>query len=142
MAFEEKQTWAYLVITVTSYLIYLVTILGRLGDAEPTDVVYVETFLWTIGGAIIAAVVARLVLVATAPEEVGEPDERDRAIYHRSEYIGQSLVVVGGVAALAMSLWEVPHFWIANAVYLCFTLAAVLGGIARIVAYRSGFQSW
>ena len=37
---------------------------------------------------------------------------------------------------------EVGHFWIANAVYLCFVLSAVLGSVAKIVAYRRGFQPW
>jgi hypothetical protein len=37
---------------------------------------------------------------------------------------------------------EVPHFWIANAVYLAFTLSAILGSVARIFAYRRGFQPW
>jgi hypothetical protein len=70
--------------------------------------------------------------------------DRTRAASHRTglRTIGQSSVVVGGVAALGMALAQWGHFWIANVIYLCFVLSAVVGSIAKIVAYRRGFQSW
>jgi hypothetical protein len=39
-------------------------------------------------------------------------------------------------------LLEVDYFWIANVLYLCFTLSAVLSSIAKIFAYRRGFHPW
>jgi hypothetical protein len=33
-------------------------------------------------------------------------------------------------------------FWIANVVYLAFVLSASPGSIAKIIAYRRGFQTW
>jgi hypothetical protein len=45
-------------------------------------------------------------------------------------------------AALAMSLAELDHFWIANVIYLAFVLSAIIGSVAKIFAYRRGFQSW
>ena len=38
--------------------------------------------------------------------------------------------------------FEEKRAWIANVIYLCFTLSAVVGSVAKIVAYRRGFQSW
>jgi len=66
----------------------------------------------------------------------------DREIYRFGEYIGQSFVVIGGVAALLMAMAEWDHFWIANVIYLTFVLSAMLGSVAKIVAYRRGFQPW
>lgn len=143
MAFEEKRTWAYLLVTIASYAVYLVIVLGRLDAAsDVTAVPYAEVLLWCIGAGVIAAVVIHVGLTVASPDEADKPDERDRAIYHRTEYIGQSLTVLGGVGAMVLALLEVPHFWIANALYLAFALSAVLGSVARIVAYRKGFSSW
>ena len=41
-----------------------------------------------------------------------------------------------------MSMAELNHFWIANAIYLAFGLSSLLGSAAKIVAYRRGFQPW
>lgn len=49
---------------------------------------------------------------------------------------------MGGVAALLMAMAEWDHFWIANVIYLAFVLSAMLGSVAKIVAYRRGFQPW
>jgi hypothetical protein len=46
------------------------------------------------------------------------------------------------VAALLMAMAEWDHFWIANVIYLAFVLSAILGSVAKIVAYRRGFQPW
>lgn len=46
--------------------------------------------------------------------------------------------LIGTVLAMAM----LEFFWIANTVYLAFFLSAVVGGIAKLVAYRRGFQQW
>ena len=72
----------------------------------------------------------------------GQKDQRDREIHRFGEYIGQSFVVIGGVAALVLAMAEADHFWIANAIYLAFVLSSVLGCAAKIVAYRRGFQPW
>lgn len=69
-------------------------------------------------------------------------DERDREINRSGEYIGQSLVAIGGVAALGMSMAELSHFCIANSIYLAFMLSALLGSAVKVVAYRRGLQSW
>jgi hypothetical protein len=41
-----------------------------------------------------------------------------------------------------MAMAELPHFWIANVIYLGFVLSAVLGSTLKIVAYRRGLPGW
>ncbi|NKX52001.1 hypothetical protein HER39_15790, partial [Arthrobacter deserti] len=65
-----------------------------------------------------------------------------REIYRFGEYTGQSFLVIGGIAALLMAMAELPHFWIANAVYLAFVLSADLASVAKVVAYRRGLPAW
>jgi cell division protein FtsW (lipid II flippase) len=142
VAFEEKRAWIMLVTSVVGYLVYLVLVAGQLGDRPVDDVAYIGALLWTIGGAIVVNILANMALGIVAREDAGKRDERDREIGRFGEYIGQSFVVIGGLAALIMAMLELDHFWIANAVYLCFALSSVLGSIAKVFAYRRGFQQW
>ena len=142
MAFEEKRAWVMVLVTVAAYATYVVVVLGRAGSAPLTEAAYAAPLLWSIGGAIGASILLHIALSTASPDGAGEKDQRDREIRRLGEYIGQSFLVVGGVAALGMALAEWDSFWIAYAIYLGFVLSAVLGSIVKIVAYRRGFQSW
>lgn len=141
MAFEEKRAWIMLVVSVCAYAVYAVIILGRASGASLTEVPYAATLLWSVGAAIVISIVLNIV-VSIASGGPAKKDQRDREIGRLGDYIGQSFVVIGGVTALLMALAKMPYFWIANAVYLAFVLSAVLGSIAKIFAYRRGFQTW
>ncbi|RSM41466.1 hypothetical protein DMA12_24410 [Amycolatopsis balhimycina DSM 5908] len=137
---EEKRAWILGVAAIVSYAAYLVVILGRAGERPLAEVPYVATLLWTVGASIVASIV--LSILAAVISKDGGKDQRDREIGRFGEYVGHSFVVIGAVAALLLAMARAPHFWIANAVYLAFTLSAILGSIARIFAYRRGFQPW
>ncbi|UZX01676.1 hypothetical protein F8G81_02830 [Arthrobacter sp. CDRTa11] len=142
MSYEEKSAWIMGVVAVGSYGIYLAIILGQARTTPLTDVAYVSPLLWTVGASILVSIALHAVMGISAPREAGRKDQRDREIYRFGEYIGQSFVVIGGVAALLMAMAELDHFWIANVIYLMFVLSAILGAVAKIVAYRRGFQPW
>jgi hypothetical protein len=142
VALEEKHAWIMAVVTVASYAAYLIIILGRADQTPLTEVSYASTLLWTIGAAIAASIVLHIVVDTASPKDAHRKDQRDREIGRFGEHVGQSFVVIGGVAALGMSMAELNHFWIANAIYLAFALSAVLGSVTKIFAYRRGFQPW
>ncbi|MET8679605.1 hypothetical protein ABZW18_19040 [Streptomyces sp. NPDC004647] len=142
MTYEEKRAWIMAVVSVGAYAAYLSIVLGRADHTPLTEVSYVSTLLWTIGAAIAAAIVLNIVVAIASPEGANKKDQRDREIGRFGEYVGHSFVVIGGVTALGMSMAELNHFWIANAIYVAFVLSAILGSVARIFAYRRGFQSW
>ncbi|MFI2346511.1 hypothetical protein ACH492_05500 [Streptomyces sp. NPDC019443] len=142
MPYEEKSAWVMGVLAVGTYTGYLVVILGRAGDTPLVDVPYVAALLWALGVSIAASIVLHMLIGMFWSKDTYKKDQRDREINRFGEHIGQSFVVIGGVAALGMSMAELDHFWIANAVYLAFVLSAILGSTAKIVAYRRGFQSW
>lgn len=142
MAFEEKRAWIMALVAVAGYAAYALVVLGR-ADGDPlADVSYAGPLLTTVAAAIVASIALNILVSIVSPEGANEKDQRDREIHRRGEYIGQSFVIVGGVAALAMALANWDQFWIANVIYLCFVLSAVVGSVAKIVAYRRGFQSW
>ncbi|RSN10890.1 hypothetical protein DMC63_31080 [Streptomyces sp. WAC 05977] len=142
VAMEEKRAWIMVAVTVFGYAAYLIVVLRRAGSGPLVDIPYVAPLLWTIGAAIVASIVLNVAAAITSPRDAGRKDQRDREIGRFGEYIGQSFVVIGGVAALVMAMAELDHFWIANTVYLAFVLSSLLGSIAKIAAYRWGFQAW
>lgn len=142
MSFEEKSAWIMGAVAAGSYAVYLAIVLGLAGTMSLADIPYIAPLLWTIGASIGVSIALHALTGIFSPREVGKKDQRDREIYRFGEYIGQSFVVVGGVAALLMAMAETDHFWIANVIYLTFVLSAILGSVAKIVAYRRGFQPW
>ncbi|MFI9273292.1 hypothetical protein ACIGXM_21605 [Kitasatospora sp. NPDC052896] len=142
MAFEEKRAWITVLVTITSYAAYLAVVLGRPGSVPLARTPYASALVWTVGAAIAAAIVLHVVVAARSPEGAEAKDQRDREIHRFGTYIGQSFVVVGGVAGLVLAMAGLGQFWIANAIYLAFVLSALLGSAAKIVAYRLGFCPW
>ena len=139
MALEERRSWAFLVVAVVAYGVYLATVLAGAASAPLVDVDYVPAMLLSIGSAIVAGIVLGIVLGIFTPRRDQPKDVRDRDIAQLGDRVGQSFLVVGGVAALLLAITEAPYFYIANVVYLCFVLSAVLGSVTRVVVYRRGF---
>lgn len=141
MSFEEKSAWIMGVLAVGSYAAYVIIVLGGAESAPLTQVPYVAPMLWTIGASIGVSIVLHILIRMASPKNAGK-DQRDKEIYRFGEYIGQSFVIIGAVAALIMAMATLDYFWIANVIYLAFVLSAVLGSVAKIIAYRRGFQPW
>ncbi|MCG2622463.1 hypothetical protein LVY72_11115 [Arthrobacter sp. I2-34] len=142
MGAEERSTWIMLAVAVGGYATYLAVVLGQAAGTPLAEVPYVAAMLWTIGGAILVSIVLNILAGIVLRDGAGKKDQRDREIYRFGEYTGQAFLVIGGVAALVMAMAEVPHFWIANTIYLAFVLSAVLGSVAKLVAYRRGLPAW
>ena len=143
MSYEEKGTWVYLVIAVVGYTVYLSLLLPQLiGGVPVADVDYVPIMLWTIGGAIVAGIVLRILVEIVFPSESTRGDVRDKEIDRLGTRVGSSFVVIGALGALVLAMLEADWFWIANVIYLCFVLSALLESITRLVAYRRGVPTW
>ena len=141
MSYEEKAAWVQGIVAVLGYGVYLAIILSRVGGGALVDVPYVDAMLWTIGAGIVAGIIGGI-FVAIGSRGRTQKDQRDRQIYRRGEYAGQSFVVIGALGALILAMIEADWFWIANLVYLCFVLSAILGWIFKSVAYRRGLPEW
>ena len=66
--------------------------------------------------------------------------QRDREIEHFGDRVGQSFLTIGGIAALILAMVDAAHFWIGVTLFTGFFLSAFVGGLARLGAYRAGFQ--
>ncbi len=139
---DEKQAWIMVVVSVLTYGIYLVIVLGRLADTGIAQVSYQWVLVWCVVASIVVSIVFSIAVSVANPKDAGKRDQRDREIGRFGDYVGQSFLVLGAVTALLLTLTEAAYFWIANAIYLGFTLSAVFGSVAKIFAYRKGFQQW
>ncbi len=117
-------------------------VLSRADGRPLPDVPYAAALLWTVGGAIAASIVAEIALGIVDPSASRARDVRDREIGRLGDHTGHAFVVIGAVAAMLMAMAEWDRFWIANVVYLCFLLSAVLSGISKILMYRGSFPQW
>jgi hypothetical protein len=142
VALEEKRAWIMALVTACTYAVYLAIVLSRAGGGPLAEVPYAATLLWTVGTAIVVTIVLSIAAEVVTPKESRKKDQRDREIERFGEYVGQSFTAIGGVAVLVMALAEVAHFWIANVIYLAFALSALVASVAKIFAYRRGFQQW
>jgi hypothetical protein len=142
MTLEERRAWIYGAVTTIAYAVYAVIVGGRMLDAPIAEVAYVETLLWTIGGAIVGNVVLQMFFGGVLLQGKTHTDQRDRQIGRFGDYVGQWFLVIGGVGGLVMSIVELHYFWISNAIYLGFVLSAILSSIAKVFAYRRGFHPW
>ena len=142
MTFVEKRAWIRLATAVLGYAAYAVIIVGRLDGRPLHTVPYAGALLWTVGGAIVASIVAEIAMSIVNPRASRVTDERDREIGRLGELTGQAFVVIGAVAAMLMAMAGWDRFWIANVIYLCFVLSAVLGGITKVVVYRRSVPQW
>ncbi|WP_245656071.1 hypothetical protein [Microtetraspora fusca] len=142
MTHEEKRAWIRLVVAVLSYAAYVGVILNRAGGGPVPAVPYAAALLWSVGGSITASIVAEIGMAIVNPGASRAKDVRDREIGRLGDYTGQSFVIIGAVAAMLMAMAGWDRFWIANVVYLCFVLSAVLGTTTKIVLYRRSFPQW
>lgn len=139
---EEKRAWIGLVVAVLGYGAYAGIVMSRVDGRPLIEVPYVSALLWTVGAGIVAAIVAEVAMAALNPGASRVKDARDREIGRLGDYIGQSCVVLGAIAAMLMAMAGWDHFWIANVIYLGFSLSAILGGITKVVVYRTGVPEW
>ncbi|GAA4911059.1 hypothetical protein GCM10023405_36810 [Streptomonospora salina] len=132
MSLEEKRVWSYAAVALAVAAVYFAVILARLPGAEAGELSYVRPMLVAIGAGIVLNMLA-------APRSTEPWDERDARIRRRGEHIGFYVLAGGTAAALALTLAQSAHFWIANTLYLTFVLNALTSSAAKIAAYRRGF---
>ena len=150
MTFEEKVTWVSAMVFAIVPAVYFTRVLGQLATVPATDIAYQRPMLIAIGISVILTVVGSILtgigsgITAEIRErgssgDIGRSDERDKEINRRGELIGYYVSSVGVVGAMALTMLEYPYFWIANALYLGFVIAALVSAAVKIVAYRRGF---
>ncbi|OJU42384.1 MAG: hypothetical protein BGN97_07655 [Microbacterium sp. 69-10] len=134
MVFHERAAWAGLIAAVVTVGVYI-WLLPR-ADA------WVGPMLWAIGTGIAVSILITILWGIAAGirdrEAATASDLRDRDISRyggRAEYV---VLVIAGLVVIVLCALGAEGFWVANAMFAGFVLAAVIGGLARVIAYRRG----
>jgi hypothetical protein len=138
MSYEEKGQWVYLVAIAGTLGAYVVIAVRQAAAGPLTDWDYAPTLLLAIGIGIALCIVGRMVIEIAKPSETYATDARDRDIGRFGEYVSGTVLGVGMVVPFGLALGEFDYFWIANAMYFAFALAALVGTAVKVVAYRRG----
>lgn len=142
MTYDEKTTWAQLLVAVGITVAYLAILLGKADGGPIVEVSYQSTMLWMIGIGIVASILLSILFSILSGERQFRRDARDREISAFGTRMGQAWIVIGALAAMLMAMAEWDWFWIANTVFFCFLLSAMFEGVAKVVAYRRGVPQW
>jgi len=142
MVYEERNAWSGLLVGAVVITAYVIIVLQRASERPVTEVDWLPPMLWTIGIGIVATIAISIVwgIVAGAndPDGVGRSDVRDRDISRMGSRVEQSFVVIAGLGVIALCAVGADVFWIANTMFAGFAVSAMVGSIARVVAYRRG----
>jgi hypothetical protein len=139
MSYEERGQWVYVIVTVVTYAAYVVLVVVAAGGRPLIEVDYLPILLWMIAAAVVASIIGRILAAIVWQGEGHETDVRDRDIDRRGEYIGGLVLGIGMVVPFILTVIEVDYFWIANAMYLVFALAAIVSAAMKLIFYRRGF---
>jgi len=142
VVYEERNAWAGLIVGVLVIGGYIVAVLQQTATTPATEVDWLPPMLWAIGLGIVATIVLSIVwgIIAGAkdPDGVGKSDVRDRDISRMGSRVEQAFVVIAGLGVIALCAVGADVFWIANTMFAGFAVAAMVGSVARVVAYRRG----
>jgi hypothetical protein len=139
MSLEEKLTWTSTLILLGSFVIYWAIILGRAQSIPLTDVPYAGVMFWSLGAVVVGSVAVAIVTIIASPKEADNKDQRDKEIKRYGDAVSYNILALGSLVVLALIAAKVPHFWIAQSLYLCCVVAGLWGAVVRLIAYRRGF---
>lgn len=150
MSFDEKMTWLNTLVTVLAVGWYASVVAGPLRTTPVEAIAYqgslvvavVAMIVATIAGTIAMTVVASIGAEIRKPgsgSDVDRRDERDRRIDAFGDRVAFYVTSALLVGVLGLAMLERPHFWIAHAAFAALVVAALVGNVVKLVAYRRGF---
>lgn len=117
---------------------YFAVVLGQIGEEEIAEIAYRPLMLTAVVVLVILAAISHVLAALVAPGEGDRTDVRDREINRYGEYVGGYVLGVGALVALAMAMFEVEYFWIANAILLALVVSELVSLGTKAVLYRRG----
>ena len=142
MSFQEKSTWVLLGTYLVTYGWYFIAVSSDLSTTDVGAIDYRLLMLATVIALVVLAVAAHIIIAIASPKDADRTDERDREINRYGEYIGGFVLGAGALVVLAMAMFEVEHFWIANVLLVAMVLSEITSAVSKIVLYRRGAVSW
>lgn len=142
MVYHERAAWSGLIAAVATTAVYVMLTLQAARGGPLVDVDWPPLMAWTIGGGIALSIALTILWGIVAGmrdrEAATASDIRDRDIGRMGGRVESAFLVVAGIGVLALCAVDANVFWIANAMFAGFAVASIVGGSARVIAYRRG----
>ena len=139
MSYEEKGVWVYILAVAATASVYAFIIGGKLASQSVDEVDFGSTLLWSIGISIGLNIVLRILVEIFTPSDSYKVDARDKAISRRGGYVNGMIIAIGMAGPLLLAIADFDNFWVANAIYAVFIIAAIASSVVQGVTYRRGF---
>jgi hypothetical protein len=139
MTFGERNTWLYAFLVPVTSLAYFAVIVPRLFSQPASQIAWAGPMLWAIGASVAGTIVGAILIGIVTGGRDTDADVRDKQIDRFGDRIAQAITAFGAAGVLALAMLEVDQFWIGNALFLCGSIGATWGAIAKIRAYRGAF---
>lgn len=137
MTITERYQWAYGIAVLLTSGAYFVWLGVQLASQPAQSIQYVVPLLWTLVASFIVHTFGRG-FAAHASRNDPHTDERDRTIGQRADALSFFVFSALAAAPLILGLAGADAFWITNALFLAFSLTAVIGVGLRVWFYRTG----
>lgn len=138
MVYHERAAWAGLITSILTMAVYLWLMLTT---PDPMDS-WVPIMLWTIGGGIVLTILITIlwgIFVGVRDKESATAsDMRDTDISRLGGRVEHAFLAIAGLAVIVLCALSAEVFWIAQTMFFGFAVSALVGGVARVIAYRRG----
>lgn len=142
MVYHERAAWAGLLSSILAVAVYAVLLFSAAAGRPLPEADWLPPMLWTIGGAIVLSILITIVwgsVVGMRDREAATAsDVRDRDIGRMGSRVEHAFLIIAGLGVIALCAVRADVFWIAQLMFAGFAVSSIIGGIARVIAYRRG----
>jgi hypothetical protein len=137
MSFELRGQVAYGFAALVTTAVYVAWLVIQLDSTPAADVDYTGALFRAIVASIVIHAIGRSIVRGRGPR-AELTDQRDKEIGRRADALTFYAFSIFALAPMILAIREADAFWIANALFLAYALAAVFGVGARVVLDRRG----
>ena len=138
MGYKERGTYIDLIVAVGVFAKYVLDIYRLQLEAPLTEVAFRDPMFYAILISVVATIILHIVYAILSGSKDTQEDQRDRQISRFGDWVGMFPLASGAMLGLLLAMFDQPHFWIANAIFVGFFVSSVVGSVVRLWAYRRG----
>ena len=135
MTFHERSAATIIGALVLVFGAYFVVLIGGV-DRRVDDFVYKPLLILAVVAFTALMAFSHTFLAILSPHEANNLDERDRTISQRADQIGGVLLGVAVLVVISLTVLEVAHVYIANALLFGLVAAQLASEASKLWLYR------
>ncbi len=135
MTFHERSAATIIGALLLVFGAYFVVLIGGV-DRRVDDFAYKPLLILAVIAFTALIAFSHVFLALLTPNEANTLDERDRTISHRADQIGGTMLGVAVLVVISLTVLEVAHVYIANALLFGLVAAQIASEASKLWFYR------